>query len=516
MVIYGPDASKWQGDVDWGPVDQLAAFGWEQVSEGTIGVNPRWGPEKPQMKARAAASGFIPGGYLFLRAGRGAEQADYFAAAAGDMSGFGIAVDAEPRRDASGKVISSPGPADARACVARLRALFPGHPIGGYLPRWYWGDRATDFCDWLWASHYVTGGPATPAALYAKVPASWWGGYGGLPISLLQFTDKALIAGVPGPCDCSAFRGNPAQLATLLLPRRAAAPPKEKTMALRRVWIPSPNYSRPRGMDVRLIVLHTTEGAQTFRSLGEFFSRSSAQVSSQVGIDDTPGVIGEYVHRPDAAWTAAAGNRPGVHAELCTPRGAADGWSRATWMGPHRQMLINAAAWIAEEAAHFGIPIVGLSPAQAQGGSRGVCQHSDLGAMGGGHHDCGPGFPMDYVLQLARGGGQPPKPKPDDHELSDEEPTMQIQFTTPPSGAPYATIVVPNYYADGNARARFGAGEATHLRADLMGKGDTQTVDIGGEGDNKGAQGFKIPKDCTIFTLRRDSGADWVAMTFSK
>ena len=87
------------------------------------------------------------------------------------MSGFGIAVDAEPRKDASGKVISSPSLADARACVARLRVLFPGHPVGGYLPRWYWGDRATDFCDWLWASHYVTGGPASPQALYGKVPA---------------------------------------------------------------------------------------------------------------------------------------------------------------------------------------------------------------------------------------------------------------------------------------------------------------------------------------------------------
>jgi hypothetical protein len=31
-----------------------------------------------------------------------------------------------------------------------------------------------------------------------------------------------------------------------------------------------------------------------------------------------------------------------------------------------------------------------------------VCQHSDLGAAGGGHHDCGPGYPFDRVLAMAR------------------------------------------------------------------------------------------------------------------
>jgi hypothetical protein len=68
-------------------------------------------------------------------------------------------------------------------------------------------------------------------------------------------------------------------------------------------------------------------------------------------------------------------------------------------------MLENTARWIAEEAAYFGIPITKLSPAAAQGDGRGVCQHDDLGAWGGGHWDCGGGFPIDQVLDLARGGG---------------------------------------------------------------------------------------------------------------
>jgi hypothetical protein len=42
-----------------------------------------------------------------------------------------------------------------------------------------------------------------------------------------------------------------------------------------------------------------------------------------------------------------------------------------------------------------------------------VCQHIDLGSAGGGHVDCGSGFPYDYVLDLAKGGaGSQPQPTP--------------------------------------------------------------------------------------------------------
>ena len=65
-------------------------------------------------------------------------------------------------------------------------------------------------------------------------------------------------------------------------------------------------------------------------------------------------------------------------------------------------MLENCARWIAEEAAHFDIPIVKLTAPQAQGTGRGVCQHADLGDWGGGHWDCGGSFPLDDVLTRAK------------------------------------------------------------------------------------------------------------------
>lgn len=166
---------------------------------------------------------------------------------------------------------------------------------------------------------------------------------------------------------------------------------------LKRKAIPSPNYSSRAGATVRLIVLHTAEGARTIEDLGAFFASSTSGVSSHVGIDDTPGTVGEYVKRGSKAWTAANANPVAVQAELC---GFAS-WTRSEWL-KHEAMLENAARWIREEAEAFGLPISKLTSSQAQGGGRGVCQHADLGSWGGGHWDCGDGFPFDDVLAEAR------------------------------------------------------------------------------------------------------------------
>jgi hypothetical protein len=162
--------------------------------------------------------------------------------------------------------------------------------------------------------------------------------------------------------------------------------------------MPSPCYSS-RNSGVRLIVLHTAEGARTIESLGNFFANAANEVSSHAGADDKANTVGIYVERADKAWTQADANPYSVSLELC----AFAAWSTAEW-DQHPHMLQNCASWIAEEAAAFDIPIVRLNPQQAQGGGRGVCQHIDLGSMGGGHVDCGNGFPMDRVLQMANGG----------------------------------------------------------------------------------------------------------------
>jgi hypothetical protein len=203
-------------------------------------------------------------------------------------------------------------------------------------------------------------------------------------------------------------------------------------MTLQRVWIPSPNYSSRGGSGVRLIVLHTAEGSTTYESLGNFFASSSSGVSSHTGIDDKRGKIGEYVSRGNKAWTQGNANPVCVAAELC---GFAS-WSDATWRNSHNNMLLNAADWVKEEAAKFGIPITKLTASQAQGSGRGVCQHRDLGTWGGNHSDCGNGFPMDYVLDLAR-GGTPEPPSSGGGGGGGSAPPMSVDDFGPAYGSNY-------------------------------------------------------------------------------
>lgn len=218
MTIFGVDAASYQGRVDWAAEDTICDFGWEKVTEGTGYTNPYWADAKTQMTAREP-DGFTGGGYLFLEAGNGAAQADHFAAVAGDMTGLGIGIDVEPT---SG---SNPVLADLTACATRLRSHYPGHPLTGYIPPWYWGNQDTAEVNVLWASRYVYGFGA-PATLYARVPASYWAPYGGGRVpSLLQFSSSASVPGVAGVCDVSAFRDTPAEYRALVAGTVPPTPP---------------------------------------------------------------------------------------------------------------------------------------------------------------------------------------------------------------------------------------------------------------------------------------------------
>ena len=204
-------------------------------------------------------------------------------------------------------------------------------------------------------------------------------------------------------------------------------------MTLHREWIGSPNYSSRGGAGVRLVVIHTAEGARTYRELGNYFANPASGVSSHTGIDDTAGVIGEYVSPGSKAWTQGNANPVSVAAELC----AFASWSPAEW-DRHPAMLLNCAEWVAEECARFGIPIRRLSAAEAQGNGRGVCQHVDLGSWGGNHWDPGPGFPMDDVIARAATGAPAPAPKRKGRNMIAETSTGNGYWTTTSDGAVYA------------------------------------------------------------------------------
>jgi N-acetyl-anhydromuramyl-L-alanine amidase AmpD len=176
-------------------------------------------------------------------------------------------------------------------------------------------------------------------------------------------------------------------------------------MALIRVWKPSPHHSARSG-SCRLVVFHTTEGAQDIYSLANWFANPGAKVSSHVGVDNhRQGTIAEYVKRDRAAWAQGNYNSAAISVEMCTPAGAANGWSRDYWLSKQGWLLDNAAAWLAEEARAFGIPLVRLTPSQATGGSKGICGHGDIQPAD--RTDPGKGFPYDYVIAKAQGQKPP-------------------------------------------------------------------------------------------------------------
>jgi hypothetical protein len=251
--------------------------------------------------------------------------------------------------------------------------------------------------------------------------------------------------------------------------------------------MPSPNrYTGNQGQ--RLLVIHATEGITHWRDLGNFFADPNRQASSHTGIDNyDPGVIGEYVKRKDSAWTGSGANQVAIQTELCAPSGASDNWTRDKWMS-QIVMLENCARWLKEESDATGIPLTILTPAQAQGNGRGVCQHADLGAWGGGHHDCGQAFPIDYVVGLAR--GTQPDTAPTTREDDD---VFYLAFDDDGSAA----LAFTNKQADGKHRVRLFASRTCRVQLDL--RAAEQTFNLGYE---SGPQGMKIPSDVKCGVVR--------------
>jgi hypothetical protein len=175
---------------------------------------------------------------------------------------------------------------------------------------------------------------------------------------------------------------------------------QESAMALKRVWTPSGNYSS--GGTKRILVIHTMEGftgANGAKDCAIYF-QGNVGASSQVCIDNNRGTIWECVSRSYGSWTQCGYNSVAIS---CEQSGFAS-WSRDYWLSNRSNQLHNIADWLAEESRATGIPLTDISSSSAQGSGRGVCYHSELGSAGCGHSDPGAGFPLDKVLEWAKGG----------------------------------------------------------------------------------------------------------------
>ena len=139
------------------------------------------------------------------------------------------------------------------------------------------------------------------------------------------------------------------------------------------IQTPSPNYTdAPIVHD--LVIMHVMEGGCA--GSVAWLCRPEAKASVHGCMSETGDDFYQLVPLQFKAWAECAFNGRGVSIEL--PGFTAQGLPDARW-----RAAAKIAAWFCRA---YGIPPVWARAGQG----RGVCQHVDLGAAGGGHHDCCP------------------------------------------------------------------------------------------------------------------------------
>lgn len=112
------------------------------------------------------------------------------------------------------------GVATANAYISEARRR-GGKIALNYLPRWYWAEIGSPNLAEagpvstlaLIQSSYGQNPAGSPASIYPGDASSRWTGFGGLPVSILQFGSNARIAGYSAALDINAYRGARAELA---------------------------------------------------------------------------------------------------------------------------------------------------------------------------------------------------------------------------------------------------------------------------------------------------------------
>jgi lysozyme len=201
MTIFGPDISNNNGVVN---IDRVADEGFDfvfaKVSEGSGFRDKYW----PRTRDWCAARGLICVGYHYVKTDNADAQAACFANNGG---GNIVMFDFEAN---SGNINNF------WACVRAFNARGI-RVVLSYIPRWYWqqigSPNISNIPGLLIQSSYV-GGNGFASQLYPGDNSRFWAGFGGHNVDILQFSDKADIAGMR--LDVNAFRGSKAELASAL------------------------------------------------------------------------------------------------------------------------------------------------------------------------------------------------------------------------------------------------------------------------------------------------------------
>ena len=137
-------------------------------------------------------------------------------------------------------------------------------------------------------------------------------------------------------------------------------------------WRASPNYSSRNGARVRLLVVHDCEGS--YAGSVSWFAMAAAMVSAHLVLSEDGSRATQMVAFGNKAW------------HVCDFNGFSEGIEAAGYAAkglgaPEWRALAKLTAW---RLKANGIP---CQVAAAANNWTGFCQHADLGAAGGGHHD---------------------------------------------------------------------------------------------------------------------------------
>lgn len=205
MVVFGGDFSHHQGVLDFG---RLKAGGLEfaflKATEGADFIDSRFAPNL----ANARAAGMLTAAYHYVRSNASvtAQLANIRRVV---PAGVPVILDVEA---------NSGGIQLTRDLTSAVRGA--GYPVPFlYLPRWYWqqiGSPSLAGLPLLWSSRYPDTVPGSIDDEWADVPATYWNGYGGLSVGVLQFTSSGRVAGYGGNLDLNAWPKSRAELAAAL------------------------------------------------------------------------------------------------------------------------------------------------------------------------------------------------------------------------------------------------------------------------------------------------------------
>jgi hypothetical protein len=213
VAIYGVDIHpRFQAGIN---IEEIRREGFDfmavKVSEGVDASYLAVG--SADFLQRGGAAGLFSLGYHYLDAGNEEAQARTFAEAL-DTAGVPGMLDAEALA-ANGQTPLLTITA-IRTFLAACRRLGARVPLL-YMPRWYWdrlGRPSLAGLPPLWASSYVSVPSAPASVMYQSHAAASWDSYGPLGVEVLQFTDRAQVAGQL--VDADHYLGTREQFAALI------------------------------------------------------------------------------------------------------------------------------------------------------------------------------------------------------------------------------------------------------------------------------------------------------------